>query len=61
MSLDETKEGDVEEVVDGIEFVVDDATFNQFGAVIVDFSSGFLGKRFYGELCRWKCRGKLLR
>lgn len=36
----------MEQVVDGIEFVVDENTFNQFGAVVVDFSSGFLGKRF---------------
>ncbi|MEN1761674.1 hypothetical protein [Anoxynatronum buryatiense] len=32
--------------VDGISFVVDEDTDRQFGTVIVDFSSGFLGKRF---------------
>lgn len=46
MSLDEAKDNDKELVEDGIEFVVDDNTYSQFGSVVVDFSSGFLGKRF---------------
>jgi len=46
LSLDEAKDNDRELVEDGIEFVVDDDTFTQFGTVVVDFSSGFLGKRF---------------
>ncbi len=32
--------------MDGVEFVVEKEIENQFGAVVVDFSSGFLGKRF---------------
>lgn len=46
MSLDETKETDVVKEIDGINFIVDEDTDKQFGSVIVDFSSGFLGKRF---------------
>jgi Fe-S cluster assembly iron-binding protein IscA len=46
LSLDETKETDVVKEIDGINFIVDEDTDKQFGSVIVDFSSGFLGKRF---------------
>jgi Fe-S cluster assembly iron-binding protein IscA len=46
LSLDEAKETDVAKEVDGIGFVVDEDTDKQFGNVIVDYSSGFLGKRF---------------
>ncbi len=46
MSLDEAKENDITKEVEGIEFVVDKEVDEQFGNVIVDFSSGFLGKRF---------------
>jgi len=46
LSLDEAKETDVVKEVDGITFVVDEDTDRQFGTVVVDFSSGFLGKRF---------------
>jgi len=46
LSLDEAKETDVVKEVEGITFVVDEDTDKQFGTVIVDFSSGFLGKRF---------------
>lgn len=46
LSLDEAKETDVAKEIDGIAFVVDEDTDKQFGTVIVDFSSSFLGKRF---------------
>ena len=36
--------------VDGLTFVVEQSIDEQFGAVTVDFTSGFLGKRFMVHL-----------